>query len=236
MNLVLLADEDMIDGDRAVLRGRRHRHVRRILRAAVGDTLCVGREGGRIGRGRITSLDTREVVLEIELDEDPPPPLAVTLALAMPRPPVLGRVLAAATTFGVKHIALFHSRRVEKTYWQAGAVEPEAIRDKLRLGLEQARDTVLPHVELHPRFSSFVDNALPGLLEGAVGYLAHPVEAEPCPARLATPCLVGIGPEGGFIDSELERFEAAGLQCVRLGDRALRVETAVAALLSRALL
>ena len=82
---------------------------------------------------------------------------------------MLGRVLAAAASFGVKRIALIHARRVEKTYWEARAMEPEAIRDKLVLGLEQARDTVLPEVELHPRFRPFVEDALPGMLPGRDG-------------------------------------------------------------------
>jgi len=189
-------------------------------------------------------------VLDVRLEHDPPPALPVVLVLALPRPPVLGRVLAAATSFGVKQIVLLHTRRVEKTYWQASALEPEALREKLVLGLEQGRDTVLPTVALQRRFRPFVENELPSLLSGAHGVFAHPLDAAEAarPDRtgtsgtsvgaghgieLQTPAVVAIGPEGGFLDHEVEHLQAAGMQAVSLGPRALRVETAAAALLGR---
>ena len=42
-----------------------------------------------------------------------------------------------------------------------------------------------------------------------------------------------VGPEGGFVPRELETLAAAGARTVGLGPRALRVETAVVALLAR---
>ena len=45
-------------------------------------------------------------------------------------------------------------------------------------------------------------------------------------------CLV-LGPEGGFIDYERERFASLGDTLVSLGPRILRVETAAVALLAR---
>jgi RsmE family RNA methyltransferase len=44
---------------------------------------------------------------------------------------------------------------------------------------------------------------------------------------------LAIGPEGGWIPYEVEKLAAAGLQPVQLGERILRVETAVTALLAR---
>jgi RsmE family RNA methyltransferase len=38
---------------------------------------------------------------------------------------------------------------------------------------------------------------------------------------------LAIGPEGGFISFEIEKLVEAGLEPVRLGDRALRVEAAI---------
>jgi RsmE family RNA methyltransferase len=42
-----------------------------------------------------------------------------------------------------------------------------------------------------------------------------------------------IGPEGGFIPYEIEKLTALGFTPVHLGDRILRVDTAVPALLAR---
>ncbi|MCA9512781.1 MAG: 16S rRNA (uracil(1498)-N(3))-methyltransferase [Myxococcota bacterium] len=235
MNLLLLDDDDFVDARTARVTGRRCRHVRRILRKQPGDVLAAGRIGGALGTATILALDREALVVEVALDTAPPPPLAATLVLALPRPPVMQRVLAAATSLGVARIVLLHTRRVERTYWEASAMAEENLREQLLLGLEQARDTRLPELWLRPRFRDFVDGELGALVAGGGGVLAHPQGAAPCPARLATPCVVAVGPEGGFLDDEVERLARAGLSAVSLGPRALRVETAVAVLLSRLL-
>lgn len=233
MNLLLLADDDFETPTRARVEGRRARHVRRILRAGPGDELSVGQIDGKIGRGTIVALDSHQVVLDLQLVHPPPPPLAATLVLALPRPPVLGRVLAATASFGVKRIVLLHTRRVEKTYWQARALEPDALRDKLLLGLEQARDTVLPELLVRRRFAPFVADELPAWLEQAHGVFAHPGGKPDPVAALRTPAVILIGPEGGLLDSEVKRLRDTGMRGLSLGERPLRVETAVAALLGR---
>ena len=52
MNLLVILPEDLVAPDRAVLAGRRLRHVREVHRAAVGDDLAVGLLGGRMEIGR----------------------------------------------------------------------------------------------------------------------------------------------------------------------------------------
>lgn len=233
MNLILLEPDDFTAPDRARLGGRRLVHVRDQIRAAPGDTLRVGELGGLLGEARILSLTDEELELEVWLDSPPPPPSAVSLVLALPRPPSLRKVLQQATAMGVKRFILLHSRRVEKSYWQSTGLAEEAIRRQLLLGLEQSRDTVLPEVLLRRRFRPFVEDELPALVEGARGLVAHPEPSTPCPRALEGPVTLVVGPEGGFLDEEIERLEAQGLECVGLGERVLRVETAVVALLAR---
>lgn len=238
MNLLLLVDEDLESGGpagvRAAVGGERLRHVRKVLRAAVGDTLEVGRLGGGIGRGRIVELNRERVVLELgPLDGEPPPSLPVTLVLALPRPKFVGRILQAAAAMGVKRILLIHTARVEKSYWQSSMMRPAALRRHLMLGLAQARDTVLPEIECL-RGPHDLTEALPGLLQRHDDVLvADAGGAEPCPLGIDGPTALLIGPEGGLLDEELDRFAAAGARTVSLGPRALRVEHAVVALLSR---
>ena len=135
----------------------------------------------------------------------------------------------------MKEIILLNSWRVEKSFWESPALEPAALREQLLLGLEQGGDTVLPRLELRRRFKPFVEDALPALLASSRGLVAHPRAATPCPRAVTAHVTLAIGPEGGFIPSEVEALQRAGCQPVSLGPRPLRVEQAVPALLGRLL-
>lgn len=233
MNALLYDEKDELAPGRVRVEDRRHRHVREVLRAGVGDALVVGRIGGRLGRGTIVALDARALELEVVLERDPPPKLEVTLALALPRPPSLRKVLQQATALGVPRFVLFASARVEKSYWQSTGLEPAALRDQLLLGLEQAVDTVLPEIAFARRFRPFVEDELPRLADGARILVAHPGADPARELRAAGPTVLVIGPEGGLQDHELARLDAVGAERIALGPRVLRVETAAVALLAR---
>ncbi|MBL9099723.1 MAG: 16S rRNA (uracil(1498)-N(3))-methyltransferase [Myxococcales bacterium] len=233
MNLILLEPADFVAAERVRLRGRRHAHVRDVHRATVGDALRVGLVDGLIGTGTLVALDDEALELDVRLAEPPPPPLPVTLALAMPRPHSLRKVLQQATAMGVKRFVLFNCARVEQSFFGAGAARAPAIREELILGLEQARDTALPRVEVHAqKFHRFLADVWPSVATGDV-LVAHPdAAATACPRGVAGPVTLVLGPEGGFIPAEAERLRGLGA-LVDLGPRILRVETAVVALLAR---
>jgi RsmE family RNA methyltransferase len=235
MNLILLYKDDFIDADSRVrLTGRRLKHVREVLRVSVNDELCVGLLNGNIGTGRVTLLDDSVLEMDIQLKQQPPAPLSLTLILALPRPKVLRRVLRSAAALGVKRIMLLNCFRVEKSFWQSPFLEQETINEQLVLGLEQARDTVLPEVTLCRQFKPFVEDGLPGLIQNTTALVAHPTAAAArCPRALDGSATLIIGPEGGFIPYEIDKLKAAGCTLVSLGERILSVETAVPALLSR---
>lgn len=234
MNLILLFQEDFIEGERLVqLHGRRLRHILNVHRAAVGDELCVGALNGRIGSGKITGLSSSALEMEVKLDRLPPPKLPLTLVLALPRPKVIKRVLRSASAMGVPRIILLNCSRVEKSFWQSPLLSDTSIREQLILGLEQARDTVLPEVMLRPLFKPFVEDELPGMASGTLSLVAHPAAAHPCPRDVRQATVLAIGPEGGFIPYEIEKLVACGFQPVQLNDRILSSETAVPALISR---
>nr|WP_294976522.1 16S rRNA (uracil(1498)-N(3))-methyltransferase [uncultured Pseudomonas sp.] len=233
MNLLLLDDTDFVAADRVILRDRRLVHMQDVHRAESGDRLRVGRLGGLMGEGHLLRLEANEAELEVRFDQPPPDKLPITLLLALPRPKMLRRVLQTISALGVPRLVLLNSYRVEKSFWQTPFLEPDAIREQLILGLEQARDTVLPEVIIEKRFKPFVEDRLPAMAAGSLGLIGHPGPWPACPRALAEPVTLAIGPEGGWIPYEVEKLREAGLDPVQLGERILRVETAVTALLAR---
>jgi len=224
MNLLLLFPEDFVGETRARVDGRRLEEIRRIG----GNQLRAGVVNGRMGTATIDGAE-----LEVRLDEDPPPALPLTLVLALPRPKVLNRTIAGAASMGIKRIYLINAWRVEKSYWKSPRLSPENLRQQCILGLEQARDTVLPGISLHRFFRPFVEQELPAIAKGTLALVAHPPASEACPRGVRQPVTLAIGPEGGFIDQEIASFERIGFRGVNFGPRILRVETAVAAIVGR---
>ncbi len=235
MNHILLFTEDFIDCNRVRLVGRRYEHAREVLRVSSGKVLQVGLLDSKTGSGTVLAIDGNSLELEVLLESPPPEPLQMTVILAMPRPKVFKRVLQGLTALGVKRVILLNSWRVDKSYWQCPALEPSAIRELLVLGLEQARDTILPAVDLQPRFKPFVEDVLPAIAAGTCAIVAHPGSSQPCPGNVEQAITLAIGPEGGFTAYEIEKLVAAGLTPIHLGKRPLRVETAVPALIGRLL-
>ncbi|WP_095155836.1 16S rRNA (uracil(1498)-N(3))-methyltransferase [Pseudomonas sp. Irchel 3E13] len=233
MNVLLLEEADFIAADRAVLSDRRFTHMQEIHRVAVGDSLRVGRLGGLMGQATVERLEGHEAELSLSFDQPPPAKLPLTLVLALPRPKMLRRVFQTVATMGVTKLVLVNSYRVEKSFWQTPFLEPAAIRENLILGLEQARDTVLPEVIIEKRFKPFVEDRLPAIAQGTLGLVGHPGNHPPCPRGVDEAVTLAIGPEGGWIPYEIDLLGKAGLAPVQLGDRILRVETAVTALLAR---
>ncbi len=233
MNLLLLDDNDFITEATVEISGRRYDHIVNVLKATVGSQIKTGLINGNIGTGTILSLNKTTLSLAVELSDTPEPLLPVTLLLALPRPKMLKRILQTCSTLGVSRLYLMNSYRVEKSYWQSPWLKTQAIEEQLRLGLEQAGTTTLPQVELRSRFKPFVEDELDDIADKSTRLVAHPGDNQPAPTSLNQAATLAIGPEGGFIAYEIDKFIEQGFTPVSLGKRILKVETAVTALLSR---
>lgn len=234
MNLLLITEQELVTPARAEITDRRRlEHILKILKLNVGDRLMVGQLDGPLGHGEITELSAERLHLSLTLDRAPPEPVPLTLILALPRPQQIKRILQTVAGSGIKQLHLLHSRRVEKSYWQSPSVQPEAVDEQLKLGLEQGCDTRMPQVHYHRQFKPFVEDQLPDLMRGKRALVAHPYQAVACPAQVQEPTVLMVGPEGGFNDYEIERVSELGFQAVHLGPRILKTEVAIPFLLGR---
>jgi len=235
VNLLLLAPEELTDG-RATVMGRRARHMIDVLDVEPGATLRAGVVGGRVGTASVIAVGDDLVEVNVELSGSAAQRPRVDLILAIPRPKVLRRVLQTAASIGVGRIDLVNAWRVEKSYFQSPALQDDALREQLWLGCEQGGTTWLPDIEVHARLMSFVDSALDEP-DDRVRALLHPhatagIESAVEPGASGR-VAAAIGPEGGWIDRELETFEHREFRTVSLGKSVLRVEAAVAGLLAQ---
>ena len=227
MNLLLLRPDELLPDGTARLRGRRLLHAREVLRLSEGDVLRAGLLNGLVGTAELVQVDAAEMVLRTTLTDQPPPRPGVDLLLALPRPKAVRKILPAAASLGVDRIVLINAARVEKSYFESRALAPDAMRDLLIAGLEQARDTRLPEVLVRERFRPFVEDESGSLWADRAKLVAHPL-AEAGPEPLRGPAVIAIGPEGGWVPFELELLRSQGFTAFTLGLRTLRVEVAVA--------
>lgn len=235
MNLILLLNDDWIDTNHVMIKDHRMVHIRQVLRSKVGDSLRVGRVGGLQGYGLIERINSEGVCLNVDLTSNGLPRHRFDLVLALPRPKMLRRIFRAVAEFGVEHLHLIHTARVEKSYWQSPLLHPDQIKDALFKGMERSMDTVCPQVFLHQRFRPFVEDDLPGLCAGRSCWLTDKTATTPFSAVSHQPGIVMIGPEGGFVPFEIDLAESVMATRVNLGQRILSVDTAVTTVLAQVL-
>lgn len=236
LNIILLQSQDFREppiellvlarGRRtACLHGRAYEHVRGLLRASPGSKVRVGELHKKLGEAEVLQIDGGALWLACEFNESPPSPATTTLILAIPRPQTLKKVLLEATSLGVGEYWLVRAARTEKSFLQSHLLKDAAWREFIHLGLEQARDCIEPPLRVFSTVRSlFAELAeTPKMTSLIASPGASELTATPGPLRLA------IGPEGGWIPSELDGFVERGFTGFGLGPRILRVETATIA-------
>ncbi len=236
MNILLIRAIEIADGE-VTLSDHRAAHIRKVLRAEIGDRIRVGVINGARGEGIVTAIGRcagGEVRLQLNLDQEPASPPEIDIILALPRPIMLRRILSQAAAIGVGSLFIIHANRVEKSFWDSGLFDGEACDDLLRQGLEQAVDTRMPDVQVFRRFKPFVEDILPEMIDSyRFRLLAHPYGGKgvaDCLAAGAGRVLLAVGPEGGWVDYEVEKFNNLGFCTCSFGERILKVDTAVVAL------
>lgn len=204
------------------------RHLHSVLRVKVGDTLRVGVVNGPRGEAAVRSDSGGTIELSVRWNDDAEPdePIPLTVLLGHPRPPVLTRLWRDLSAIGVAGIVVFSAMLTERSYTTSTVWKDT--RRYLLEGLSQGMHTALPDVSVAPGLAgalSRVDTryrfvATPGERSEQLPSVLAAVAADPAPTTIC------IGPERGFVDSELLDLAVAGFLPVGLGRHILRTETA----------
>lgn len=235
MNMILLEEGDFIPGRESVffISDRRFEHWSKVLRKR--ESAKFGIVDGAVGTGTLLESDREKAVFHFVPESAPPPPLPVTVIMALPRPQTLKKSILSAVGFGVKHIVYIGTRKVEKSYWSSPLLNNDNLDKEITLSLEQAVDTVRPIIEFQPDLRTFMKGRFQEIASGRHLIIAHPPQNGEAAAFPHIPAtdekVIILGPEGGFAPGEVELFASHGAEKVSLGDRILKTEVALSALL-----
>ncbi len=236
MNVLLLPSTAFNNHTAVISDSAQLRHIQHVLSPQIGDRLKIGELGGNLGVATVAKLDVNHCVLtDVALDKSPPAKLDLTVIVALPRPKVLRRLVLDMTAMGVGHIIFINSYRTDKSYW--GSPLLTRLDEFVQDGLQQGVDSVPPKISLVKRFKPFVQDELPSLITTPHSALvAHPYASVHFNEQIikhGLPKVLIIGAEGGFIPYEIELLASVGVGAISVGERILRTESAVNALLGR---
>lgn len=227
--------EPPVSGDTAELTGAEAQHLSRVMRAKVGDEVCLFDGSGYEFSGVIRAIDRGSVRLDIVARElvDRELPFKMTLAISLPKGDRQKVLIEKLTELGVTElIPLTTSRSVVRP--DTGSL------DRLRRGVLEASKQCRRN-----RLMTIGDaESLSDLVQSRSDFerrlIAHPYpEGKPHSGQLSAASnsqplsvIVLVGPEGGFSSDEVNQATGAGWSLVSLGPRILRVETAAIAIAS----
>ena len=237
MNIILL--ENVKVGDSVVIKNRRFKHIKEILKSKIGDKIKIGVINSFMGIAEIIDIEKEFIKLNIEsLNIPSPKKLPITLVMAMVRPKSLKKSLHAAITMGVKEIYIIKTWKVEKSFWSSPILKEKELNKIVIEALEQSKDTVMPKIIVKRRFKPFLEDELIYIVKDKKAILAEPTSNLNINKlkldKISYPeTVLAVGPEGGFIKYEIDKFKDIGFEDFNIGKRILRVEFAIPVLLSK---
>jgi len=224
MNFLLLYPSECC-GTSAVVTGQRAAELMEMHHLIPGIDVAGGVIDGKLGSVHVSNCSDTEIQLSINFERLPPPKNGLSLIIATPRPPTVKKILHLAAMTGVEEVHFIRTENVVPSYLQTKMLASPNIEKDLVFGLSQAGDTVLPKVYIHPKFHSFLENAVPDLPQcRLVADLAGGVFDS---QAMMSPAALAFGPESGWTENELKCLKSQWFSAVSLGPRMLRVEVAV---------
>ncbi len=218
----------LADGATAELVGPEAHHLHNVLRLKPGTEIELFDGQGTEATARIESATKQRAVLSI-LSRNPATTelsAPLILATAVPKGDRFRWLVEKATELGVTQLVPLQT--------QHSVVDPRAAKlDKMRAAViaasKQCRRARLMQITPPQTWEQFVSE----LPQPTRLLVAHP-GGEPWRGELIAAgeaTAVGIGPEGGFSDAEIELAKSRAIP-VDLGPRILRIETAALALIA----
>jgi 16S rRNA (uracil1498-N3)-methyltransferase len=213
-------------------------HAARVLRLQVGEDVLVFDGRGNEGFGTIRSIDRRRVSVQIANTRFAPRDHhgRIAIAIAMPKGDRQRSVMEKLVELGVDHLIPIETERSVARLDSDGLTRLERYMiEACKQSMRNRCLTIHSPCTLRELLTSPTwQNAFRWFLHpGADGkspkeLLAPAFVNDGQPSTAPTQILFAIGPEGGFSEQEANNARTHGFELLDLGERILRVETAVA--------
>jgi 16S rRNA (uracil1498-N3)-methyltransferase len=231
-----IADE--VTGNSAALVGDHASHLARVLRAEIGQEFDIA-TGTEIRRGTITTISDERVEFTLgskpfsAFSSDPSSVPKITLALAIFKFDRMEWAIEKCTELGVTRIIPVIARRSDVHLATAAVKRHERWQRIVRQAAEQSRRPAPPEIAAPIKLKELADvlsaDAITRIvLSESIGgtdtavRIGDVIQSQ----RSADDVILAIGPEGGWVESELAWFHQKGWAAASLGATILRAETA----------
>lgn len=250
----LFVEHDLLNQEAFLLTGQEAIHAVRVLRMRPGEEVVLIDGLGHSARTRIIDLKRNGLLLQqmerITLADDR---LPIGLLAALLKPEKMDMVIQKATELGIREIwPVITEYSSDKKHFTHPRYKARHSRwnEIARQALKQCRGAFLPEIhEIMPLKAActaineiayfhtrlFCWEAAEATLKERSDFTSKErsdfITAAPWP-EITPPCILALGPEGGFSDSDCRTLRDQNFLAVSLGQRILRAETAAIAAIS----
>ena len=210
-------------------------HLRKVIRVKDGDFVDLAVRNGPKGKGKVFLREDGAIELELTWlpahSNDLHP---ISLVVAQCRPQTCRKILDQATSLGVGSFSFFQAEKSEPSYAKSSLWQSDEWIRKIEGGVEQAFSSFVPRCDRFSDLKNALDNQSSETECQRIALdnyeASDPLSLkEVRSGRIFSLCL---GPERGWSDGERKLLRSYGYSMRHLGERVLRVETAVVAALS----
>ena len=206
-------------------------HISNILKSAEGSVLDFAVENGPRGKGKIESINRDEIKISFLWNEPHESDfLPLRLVVGLSRPQTCRKILEQSATMGIEELHFFAADKGEDSYLSSSLWTTDEWKEKIKNGVAQAFSSHIPTCRVHQDLKSILLE-MSGIAGFRVGLDNYEAKARLAPLALKAndKVWVAIGPERGWSADERNLLREHKFNLRHLGERVLRVETAVVA-------
>jgi 16S rRNA (uracil1498-N3)-methyltransferase len=210
-------------------------HITKVMRMTTGETIICCNADGKAAICEIEEITTSHVIANVVewVKAEKELPVLVTIAQALPKGDKLEYVVQKGTELGASHFIPFTAKRsvvkwddvkVEKKVKRLQKIAKEAAEQSHRLKVPEVNGRL--HLNELIKASAHYDVKIVAYEESAKAGESKNLARALSNMKKDDTMIAVFGPEGGFLEEEIQLLTEHGFVACSLGPRILRAETA----------